>query len=144
MSSSSHVRYSGSVSSSRSVDISLEATIRRFVNLHSEPLAAIWSHKGQVRYFIRKKAFPYLTCARGQPLPRASFALRAVQNGRKGFTEMNEVHGLTWSKNPELGLREQTRVGQNGYAVTLLWADIPEEEEDDDGGLPELGLPGFR
>lgn len=126
------------------LDISLEAAIRRFVNLHSEPLAAIWSHNGQVRYFIRNKAFPFLTCARRQPLPRASFAFRAVQNSRKGFTEMKEVHGITWTSNPELGLREQTKVGQKGYAVTLLWADIPDDEDGDEGGLPELGTPGFR
>jgi hypothetical protein len=38
---------------------------------------------------------------------------------------------------------EQTCVGRDGHAVTLLWADLPQEADADDGGLAELSAPHF-
>ncbi|MGR3743028.1 MAG: ImmA/IrrE family metallo-endopeptidase [Pseudooceanicola nanhaiensis] len=126
------------------LDISLEACIRRILDLSPEPLAAVWSKNGRVRYPVRTKAFPFVTCAKGQPLPQTSPAFRAVNKGTTGFTDMIETHGLAWTGESDLQLREQTRVARNGHAVTLLWANIPDEDEEDDGGLPELGTPRFR
>jgi hypothetical protein len=127
------------------LDLSLEACIRRIIDLHHEPLAAVWSLEGRVRYSVRSKRFPFVTRAWGQSLPQTTPAFRAIATGARGFTEMVETHGLAWTSRPDLVLREQTRIGGKGHAVTLLWADLPEErDEDDDGGLPELGLPGFR
>lgn len=128
------------------LDISLEAGIRRLIELHDEPLAAVWSKDGRIRYSVPSRRFPYVTRTKGHSLPQTTPAFRAIAAGKRGFTEMVETHGLAWTSWPDLTLREQTRVGDKGHAVTLLWADLPEarEERDDDGGLPELGTPRFR
>lgn len=40
-------------------------------------------------------------------------------------------------------LFEQTRVGGNGFAVTLLWAEFSDTSDEEDEMLPELGPPRF-
>lgn len=42
-----------------------------------------------------------------------------------------------------LELYQQTRVANNGHAVTLLWAELREDDKSD-GGLNELGMLGLR
>ena len=128
------------------LDLSLEASVRRIIELHDEPLAAVWSKDGRIRYSVRSKRFPHVARTRGHSLPQTTPAFRAVAGGTRGFTEMVETHGLAWTNWPDLTLREQTRVGDKGHAVTLLWADLPEQSdgEDDEGDLPELGMPRFR
>jgi hypothetical protein len=51
---------------------------------------------------------------------------------------------LFWISRSEVALAEQTRLGRDGYAVTLLWAEQTEPEDDeDDGGFEELDMPRF-
>lgn len=125
------------------LEVSLEACIRRIIELSPEPLAAIWSQNGQIRYFSKTERFAYVTCRPGDRLPPATAAFSATNKGTIGFTDMAETPALAWTGNPDIEVREQTRVARNGHAVTLLWADLPEDVEDD-GGLPELGTPRFR
>tara|TARA_R110002049_G_scaffold295840_1_gene483503 strand:+ start:2130 stop:2978 length:849 start_codon:yes stop_codon:yes gene_type:complete len=127
------------------LDISLEACIRLMINSRDEPLAAVWSHNGRVRYVVRSKEFPFISLTGGSALPRSSAAVRAISSGTLGFTELCETHSLSWISKADLELYEQTRSGNNGYAVTMLWADLPENGEDEGDGSPsELGMPGFR
>lgn len=126
------------------LDVSLEACVRRMIDCREEPLAAIWSHQGRVRYVARDPRFPFVPLKRGDRLPQTTPAFRAITNARHGFTEFSETHSQAWTGRPDLEIFEQTRLTHNGHAVTLLWADLPEEDGDDDGGLPELGVPGFR
>ena len=42
----------------RQLNVSLEAILRRYVDLHSEPLAAVWSREGVVQSFPGQSAFP--------------------------------------------------------------------------------------
>lgn len=113
------------------------------VNRRDEPLAAVWSHQGQVRYSVRAKAFPFVALGKGDPIPRLSAANRAIANGQTGFTEFAEANAHPWTGRSDLEHYEQMRVARNGNAVMLLWAELPEDEEDD-GDLRELGAPGFR
>ncbi|WP_156874939.1 ImmA/IrrE family metallo-endopeptidase [Sulfitobacter alexandrii] len=127
------------------LDISLEAAVRRILDLAPVFLGAVWSHNGAIRYLIRTQAFPFLTCGKGTLLPEASAAASAVANGKRGITEMRDVHSTIWTDRADIGLKEQTRVGKNGHAVTLLWADLPDhDDEEKDHGVAELVVPGFR
>ncbi|GHF60601.1 ImmA/IrrE family metallo-endopeptidase [Seohaeicola zhoushanensis] len=126
------------------LDISLEATLRRIIDLSPHALAAVWSVKGRIRYSIKSKAFPYITCNKGTAVPQTTTAFRVITAGKRGATRMDETHPLAWTGRPDIALREQTRVGKDGHAITLLWADLPDEDDDYDGELPELGTPGFR
>lgn len=128
------------------LDLSLEACVRRMIGYRDEVLAAVWSHNGKVRYSVKGTGFPYVTVGRGDRLPVTSAALRAIQYGQAGFTDFVDTHPLSWTSRTDLDLYEQTRVGNKGHAVTLLWADSPDPDEDDgeDPGRPELGMPTFR
>ncbi|WP_171101914.1 ImmA/IrrE family metallo-endopeptidase [Ruegeria sp. HKCCD7255] len=125
-----------------SLDVSLEACVRRMVERRDEPLAAVWSHNGTVRYFAKGADFPFLNLSRGDRIPQTSAAHRAITNASPGFTQFVEADPHPWTGRSNLELYEQTRVANKGHAVTLLWAELPEDEED--GGLKELGIPGFR
>ena len=124
------------------LNVSLEACVRRMIAHRDEPLAAIWSHQGRVRYFVKSPMFPFVTLKPGDQLPEASAAHRAITLGKPGFTRFADTHPYPWTCRTNVEVHEQTRLAANGHAVTLLWADIPEEEDSD--GLAELGMPMFR
>lgn len=128
------------------LDISLEAAMRRMIDLRPEPLSAVWSHDGQVRYVSSSGEFPYVTCRPKSRLPKHAPAARAIARGQKCLTPVEDALPHTWTDRPGVAIREQTRVGANGYAVTLL--QFGDEDHDDGGGddelLPELDRPGFR
>lgn len=125
------------------LNVSREATIRRMIDRREECLAAVWSKNGQVRYSAKSGRFPWITCNSGERLPQLSLAGKIVANGAKGFSSVSEANPLAWTNSSDFGLFEQTRVASNGHAVTLLWADLP-EKDDDEGGLTELNVPKFR
>lgn len=126
------------------LDVSLEACVRRITECRDEPLAAVWSHQGRVRYAVRDERFPYIPLNKGDHLPQTTHAFRVISNGKPGFTEFSETHAQAWTNRPDLELFEQTRLGANGHAVTLLWADLPDGCQDHADDLPEPGMPGFR
>ena len=126
------------------LDVSLEAVVRRMVDLHDEPLAAIWSFRGTVRTLIRQRRFPWIALTKGDPLNAASQASRAVANGSRGFTEFREASPLAWLQDPDIEIFEQTRVGQDGHAVTLLWATVEDRDAEGYPAAKELPQPTFR
>ena len=126
------------------LDISLEAAVRRMIDCRDEALAAVFSKDGCVRYTVRGDGFPWIDLKKGDPLPRISAAHRAVANAQPGFTELVETPSIAWTSRQDVGLWEQSRVGGNGTAITLLEADVPDVDDADDGGLAELGQPRFR
>ncbi|SEM20114.1 protein of unknown function [Roseovarius azorensis] len=113
------------------LDVSLEACVRRMIDRRQEPLAAVWSKNGQVRYSTRNGGFPFVHLEPGDRLPQISAAFRAVGNNSQGFTAFTEIHAAAWINRTDIDLFEQTRVGADGHAVTLLWADAPEPDETD-------------
>ena len=121
------------------LDHSLEACVRRMIERRDEPLAAVWSHQGRVRYVARGAGFPFVPLNKGDRLPQITQAFRVVANARQGFTEFTETHSQAWTNRPDLTLFEQTRLTRGGHAVTLLWAEMPDEGGEDD--LPELDMP---
>ncbi len=126
-------------------EISLEAAVRRIVDVHDEPLAAIWSKDGQIRYAVKGRDFPFLTCKPKSRLPKDSPAVRAVARGARGVTAIADAPPNAWTDQPGVEILEQTRVGKSGHAVTLLWmTNGPDADEEDDELLPELGQGRFR
>jgi len=126
------------------LDLSLEVCVRRMITLRPEALAAVWSHDGTVRYTLKGADFPYVYLSRGDRLPTDSLAHRAARKGQRGVTKFVEAHPFPWTGRSTLELHEQTRMGADGHAVTLLWATMPDPDDEEGGGLAELGMPGFR
>lgn len=126
------------------LDISFEAALWCYVERCEEPLAAVWSQAGSIRYAVRGRGFPWISRCSGSQIVATTAASRAIRSGRTGVTRISETPALAWLDRAEIELFEQTRVGGNGHAVTLLWASMPGADGADDDGIEELGTPGFR
>lgn len=122
------------------LDISLEVAVRRMIDLRPEPLAAVWSENGRVRHFWRGDGFPFVTCKQKDRISQETPAARVIAKARSGITTFRDAAPMAWSDRPECEIREQTRVGKNRHAVTLLWLDQPDHDADGerDALLPEL------
>lgn len=125
--------------------LSREAAIRRYVERHDEPIAAIWSIAGLIRYFAANPRFPGLARHPSEALSSATVAARVIAAGKRSLTGMQECDAAAWLRDPEIELFEQTRVGDAGRAVTLLWATVPEADpEDEDAVHRPRTAPRFR
>ncbi|SLN12847.1 hypothetical protein ROJ8625_00370 [Roseivivax jejudonensis] len=111
-------------------DISLEAAVRRMIVGRDEPLAAVLSKGGRIRYAVRSNGFPYIRLNPRDVLPDLSVARRAVEGARTGFTPCTETHSGAWTDRQDMPMWEQTRVGKNATAVTLLEAELPSKNDD--------------
>lgn len=127
----------------RELEISLEAAVRRYIERHDEPLAAVMTKGKAVRYVVRQDGFPWVKLKTGDHIADITRARHVISAAKSGTTGFSETHAAAWIGRTEVELFEQTRLGQNGYAVTLLWASAPEQEADD-CGVEELGEPGFH
>lgn len=126
------------------LDISFEVCVRRMVDLSDARLAAVWSYNGNVRYSLRSKGFPFITCGARNPLPTGSCAARHIASGCRGSSGFAQAPSASWVNDPNHDVLEQTRLGKDGHAVTLLRVSEPPELDEDDGGLDELTAPRFR
>ena len=129
-------------------DMSKEATARRYVHLHDEPCAVVFSHNDRVRYPYRNAAFPYLDINCGDSLPAGSLSARA--DGSQGkVSDWEQVDAGIWIANPRRrsAVLEQTIAQQNGYRMTLLTLDDEApayDEADGEEDLESAWTPRFR
>jgi hypothetical protein len=109
------------------LDISKEASARRYVALHSDNLAVIFSKEGRVRYVHRAIGFPWLTARPGDVLP----ALPQPDDGDLP-SAIEEADPTDWLDRPKgASLSVQTLHQQNGFALTLLCVEAATEGDDD-------------
>ena len=83
--------------------VSLEMAVRRLVDLRPEPLAALWSRNGKVRYLHAGSGCPFVVPGPGQFLREDTSAAVAIAGGKKGFTAASSAPPLAWSDNPRPG-----------------------------------------
>ena len=116
---------------SKSLDVSLEAAARCLVDGHDEPLAAVLSKEGRIRYMVRGAKFPWLLRSAGEPVSRLSTTHAALAKQRPSTSKMAEVASSVWTDAEIPELYEQVRVGRSGISLTLLWATLADEIEED-------------
>lgn len=118
-------------------DVSREAALRRYVALHAERLAAVFSAEGRVRYVVKGPEFPATSVWNGDPVGHL-----LLGGGSKDLTSMEEAPPDDWIRGRFRGaVFAQTLYQEHGHAMTLLIAEAPEHE--DDAGVAELGEPTF-
>jgi hypothetical protein len=106
-------------------DISKESAARRYVGLNDDCLAIIISLYQKVRYFERGKTFPFLCLEKGQSMP----VLPSPQ-GIQSLSAIEETEPIDWLSRPDgIGLFVQSLHQQNGFAISLLLAEILDVEE---------------
>lgn len=121
-------------------NMSVEATARRYLSLAGFQSCLVFSKDGVItKPPARSPDFNYwVSAAPKQKVPQNSAAF--VQGS--GLYEFNEISADEWlvadaNKIPEY-LQEQTLFQEEGYAITLLWVDAmnsEDEEEDTDQGM---------
>ena len=109
-------------------DVSKQASARRYVELHNEPLAVVFSKNGRMLYASRSEKFPWLCLKRGELLPS-----EPDSNNNKNLGRLEEVDASLWLEKPvKVDLSTQTLQQQGGHAMTLLYACCHSDECDEE------------
>jgi hypothetical protein len=107
------------------LEISKEAAARRYVEKHRESLAVVLSKDGRVLYFARGPSFPFIGLSRSSVLP-VDFEGLAIGH----LSGLDEVDDADWLGRPGTHkLWAQSLRQVRGYAMTLLVAEEPEDDE---------------
>lgn len=125
-------------------NVSKEAAARRFIDLHDEPCAVIFTHNGKIRYPLSHNDFPYIDVARGQSVHRKT--LTSTFSGLPGsVSEQEETDSFFWLNELDAqkwDLWEEVLIQQDGYRMTLLTGEKSRFENDHK--LEERWTPRFR
>jgi len=110
-------------------DISKEAAARRYVQRHEDSIAVVFTKEGRFTYAERGRAFPFIEVRQGEKCRIASVGAGAI-------SEIDEVDVSDWfARSQDAQLTAQTLGQAQGYAITLLCAALP--DEDDDPGIDD-------
>lgn len=121
-------------------DVSREATARRCVDLHDDPIAVVFSRAGIVVRSYRGKDFPRLALAANDPLPAASVARRATLTPGQS-SDWGEATADCWLESTRGTVSEQTLGQQNGFRMTLLTFESESDDPDDDDEVERVWAP---
>jgi hypothetical protein len=111
------------------LDLSKEACARRYVELHEQPTALVYSQNCLVRYVERTDEFPFVNCRPKDRLPPVP-----PSEGHDGLSAHVEADPRDWLARPRHNsLVVQTLSQSAGYAITLLALDL--SQADDDGEI---------
>lgn len=121
----------GVLAMAEDLDISREAAARRYVELHGDTLAVVFSRHGRCLYTVRAGDCPPLLVARDTALPEVP----AVA-GATGLSTAEEADAADWLINGNrFELVVQTLHQQDGHATTLL--RVCDADGDEHDGLED-------
>lgn len=119
----------------RTFGTSKEFMCRIYVDTAPEKIAVLASKDGRIQRFILPPTFPYLGLAKGHPLPPRSAAVSFLASAQPGQCSGHRSASTdVWLDRSAAGtaLTEQTLVQRDGWAMTLLTVDQPEDDEQDE------------
>jgi hypothetical protein len=113
------------VSMAEELDISREAAARRFVELHAADLAVVFCKDGKFVYGAYGRDFPRLSLRKGERCD-----LEKPVNG--AISDFDEVTAGDWLQSPPRAceLVAQTLWQAEGYTITLLRAEVPDDDDE--------------
>ncbi len=79
------------------LDISLEASVRLLIDFRTEPIAAIWSKDGRVRYFVSSRAFPSVSVKPGAMLRDETAAAELIAANEQRISEFVKTPSAAWT-----------------------------------------------
>jgi Zn-dependent peptidase ImmA (M78 family) len=117
-------------------DVSKEAAARAYAQYNEEPIAVAVANNGRIDKIYRDiTRFPRLAVKSGDAVPANSLLFHAARQLDHPST-IAEARAELWLESdwgkPLPGLYEQVFFQQNGFALILLWAELAEEEEEED------------
>jgi Zn-dependent peptidase ImmA (M78 family) len=109
-------------------DISREAAVRRYVDLHEDCLAVVFTDGRRIRYVHKGEAFPATRIWMNDQAP----PLPPRPTDGTELTAMDEVSAALWlSSSDGTTLFAQTLRQEGQYATTLLLAEFSDEDEEE-------------
>lgn len=111
--------------------VSKEAAARRYVELHGDDFAIVFSKDGNVVYSIKTRDFPWLDVGSGQAI-YAKTLTRTYLGGDGDISDQEEAdphHWLGDKSAPHWELWEEVLVQANGYRMTLLTGERTYDED---------------
>jgi Zn-dependent peptidase ImmA (M78 family) len=123
------------VSLAQTFGVSLEVLASTYVRTSRDMLAVITSKDGEVRRVMAATAFPFLGLKKGAPVPAPSLTRTFPRiYARRTASVLSEVAADTWldRSTADQTLYEQVLVLANGCAMTLLYVEEREVDEDED------------
>jgi len=115
-------------------DVSKDAAARAFAQYNEKPIAVAVVHEGIVLRIYRHMKFPKLSVQQKNKVPDGSTYWR-LGTTDSNPSELREVVSGQWLQSdwgkrlPEL--YEQVLRQQRGFALILLWPELPEEDNDE-------------
>ncbi|MGL4241321.1 MAG: ImmA/IrrE family metallo-endopeptidase, partial [Beijerinckiaceae bacterium] len=111
------------VQAATALDISKEASARRYIELRGGHLAVVFSENGALRYLDRTPDFPFIGLSRDSRHAHLDFA-----GMEEGLGAQDEVDPRDWGINPNAGtIVAETLRQANGFAMTLLFIEVNED-----------------
>ena len=125
------------VTLARMFDVSKEAAARAYAKYHEAPVAIVVANNGKIDKIYRDFArFPRFGVAVDAVVPASSLLFRAPKHLTQP-SSIVEARPEAWLESdwgkPLPGLYEQIFFQQNGFALIMLWAELLDEEDNDDG-----------
>lgn len=116
-------------------DVSKDPAARAYAEYHEQPIAVAVIKDGIVQRIYRNTRFPRICVNYGDPVPRKS--LFHHQPASKTNPSSIQENGAELWIESEWGkklptLYEQIFIQQEGFALLMLWAEIPEDDEEDE------------
>lgn len=111
-------------------DVSKEAAARRYVELHGDDFAVVFTKDGKLIRFAKTRDFPWLDVRAGQQI-HAKTQTRCFEGDEGDLSEQDEVDSYLWLSGQhakEWELWEEVLVQAGGYRMTLLAADRVEDD----------------
>lgn len=115
--------------------VSLEVLAKTYVHTSRDLLAVILSKDGAVRRVMAPSGFPYLGLKKGVPIPSRSVTSTFPRlHARRAASVLSEVPADVWLErsNADQSVHEQVLALANGHAMTLLYVEETEADEDED------------
>lgn len=112
-------------------NVSKEAAARRYVELHGDDFAIVFSRDGRLVYTIRSRDFPWLDIRPGQEIFRETLT-RDFDAVDGAISEQDDSESSWWLSDRDASqwsLWEEVLVQQNGYRMTLLLGERSDEDD---------------
>lgn len=113
--------------------VSKEAASRRFLDLHGDPCAVVFSREGKVRYALSRGGFPYIDLKEGHPVHRDSLT-KSFAGASGDISDQEETDPHLWTNSRDArnwDMWEEVLIQEGGYRMTLLVAEKNSREQDD-------------
>jgi len=116
-------------------EVSKEAMARAYSQHHHEFLALVVTENGKVRRIYKHLKFPYIVIDIGQAAPNGSLLSRSAPNRRRvtDIVESLPDHWISVERGKAAPkLYEQVMMQRDNFAMTMLWIEFGNEDDDYD------------